>query len=142
MSTPLLTGEHKQLSIDGEQCGDGVLEGASSLDSGADSVDPLRRNGFDVLLAVNHEGECVERMSGPVCAVAAWFPATPMGQYQGAGESINGNAEARQEPVFASLQGGGLGPYGRVWVWHLIVIIQSEYDKNKSHAECFLSWCG
>jgi len=114
MSTPLLAGEHEQLSIDDVQLGDGILEAASGLDSGADSVDPLRRNGFDVLLAVDHEGECVERMSGPVGAVAAWFSATPMGQYQGARESINGNAEARQEPAFAALQGGGLGPYGRV----------------------------
>ena len=126
MSTPLLAGEHEQLSIDGVQLGDGILEAASGLDSGADSVDPLRRNGFDVLLAIDHEGECVERMSGPVGAVAAWFSATPMGQYQGTGESINGHAEARQEPAFAALQGGGLRTYGRVWACHLTVIIQSD----------------
>ena len=51
-------------------------------------------------------------MGGPFGTMAAWFSATPMGQYQGAGESVSGNAETRQESAFAALQGGGLGPYG------------------------------
>lgn len=138
MSAPLLAGEHEQLRIEDVQLGDGVLEAASGLDSGADSVDPLSRNGFDVLLAVNHEGECVERMSGPVGAVAAWFSATPMGQYQGAGESIDGNVDARQEPAFAALQGGSLGPCGRVWIQHLMVIIQSDCRSDKPPEKCFI----
>jgi hypothetical protein len=50
-------------------------------------------------------------MSGPF-GTMAWFSATPMGHYQGTGESVRGNAEARQESVFAALQGGGLWPYG------------------------------
>jgi len=65
-----------------------------------------------MLLAVDHEGECVERMSGPFGTMAAWFSATPMGQYQRARESVSGNAEAHQESAFAALQGGGLWPYG------------------------------
>ena len=112
MSAPLFACEHQQLSVNNQQLGDSVLEAAAGLDCGADSVAPLRRNGFDVLLAVGHEGECVERMGGPFGTMAAWFSATAMGQHQGAGESVSGNAEARQEPAFAALQGGGLWPYG------------------------------
>ena len=138
MSTPLSAGKHEQLSVDDEQLGDGVLEAAAGLDSRADSIDPLRGNGFDVLLAGDHEGECVERMSGPLGTMAAWFAATPMGQHQGAGESVSGNAEARQESAFAALQGGGLGPYGRVWNCHLIVILQSDHLQNKPNQKCFV----
>jgi hypothetical protein len=58
--------------------------------------------------------------------MAGWFSATPMGQNQGSGESVRGNAEARQEPAFAAFQGAGLGPYGRIRNGHLIVILQSE----------------
>jgi len=91
-----------------------------------------------VLLAVDHEGECVERMSGAFGAMAAWFPTASMGEHQGAGESVNGNAEPRQEPAFAALQGGGLGPYGRVGVGHLMVIIQSDSSSDKPQPKCFI----
>jgi hypothetical protein len=100
------------LSVDDKQLGDGVFEAAASLDSGADSVDPLSGDGFDVLLTVDHEGECVERMSVPFGTMAAWFSATPRGEHQRSRESVSGNAEARQESAFAALQGGGVWPYG------------------------------
>jgi hypothetical protein len=102
MSTPLLAGEHEQLSVDDEQLGDGVLEAAASLDSGADSVDPLSGDGFDVLLTVDHEGECVERMSGAFGTMAAWFPTAPMGEHQRAGESVWGDPEACQQRAFTT----------------------------------------
>jgi len=57
MPAPLLAGEHEQLSVDGKQLGDGILEAASGIDSRADSVDPLSGNGLDVLLAIDHESE-------------------------------------------------------------------------------------
>jgi hypothetical protein len=91
-----LAGEHDQLSVNDEQLGDRVLEAATSLDSGADSVDPLGGNGFDVLLTVDHEGECVERMSGSFGTMAAWFPTAPMGEHQRTRESVWGDVEARQ----------------------------------------------
>jgi len=94
MSPSLLTGEHEQLSVDDQQLGDGVLESAAGLDSGADSVDPLGGNGFDVLLAVDHESEGVERMSVPLDAMAAGFSTPPMGEHQRSRESVSGNAEA------------------------------------------------
>jgi len=136
--TPLLAGEHKQLSVDGEQLGDGVLEATAGLDSGADRVDPLSGNGFYVLLAVDHESECVKRMSGSLGAMAAWFSAPPMGQHQGTGESVGRNAEALQEPPFAAFQGGSLGPHRRVRSAHLIVILQSELQQNKPNLKCFI----
>jgi hypothetical protein len=82
------------LSVDDKQLGDGVLEAAASLDSGSDSVDPLSGNGFDVLLAVDHESEGVERMSIPLDAMAAGFSTPPMGEHQRSRESVSGNAEA------------------------------------------------
>ncbi|MCX6631246.1 MAG: hypothetical protein NTW28_26845 [Candidatus Solibacter sp.] len=45
MPTPLLAGEHEQLSVDGKQLGDGLLEAAGGIDSRADRVDPLGGNG-------------------------------------------------------------------------------------------------
>ena len=119
MSSPLLAGEHQQLSVTDQQLSDGVLEAAAGLDGGANSVDPLSRNGLDALLASNHEGERVERMSGPLGTMAAWFSATPMGQYQRAGKSVSGNAEARQKPAFATFQGSGLGSGGERW--HVVI---------------------
>jgi hypothetical protein len=71
MSPPLLAGEHEQLSVNGKQLGDGVFEAATGIDSRADSVDPPGRNGFHVLLAVDHEGEGVERMTGFLGAMTA-----------------------------------------------------------------------
>ena len=126
MSTPLLAGEHEQLSVDGKQVGDGVFEAAAGIDSRADGVDPLSGNGLDVLLAVNHEGERAERMSGPRSAMAAWFPATPMGERKGTREGIGGNAEAHQKLTFAAFQGRGLGPDRGEWFRHLIVMLPSE----------------
>jgi hypothetical protein len=126
MSTPLLAGEDQQLSVNGKQLGDGVLAAAAGIDSRADSVDPLRRHRLDVLLAVGHEGERVERMSGPLGAMAAWFPATPMGEHQGSRESVGRDTEARQKPTLAAFQGSGLGSHREVWRGHLIVIIQSD----------------
>jgi hypothetical protein len=114
------------LGVNDKQLGDGVLEAAAVFGGGTDSVDPLRRNRFDVFLTVDHECECVERMSGPFGTMAGWFSATPMGQNQGAGESIVGNVEARQESALAALQGCGLGAYRRVRTGHLIVILQSD----------------
>jgi len=111
MSSPLLTGEHEQLSVDDKQLGDGVLEAAAGLDSGADRVNPLSGNGFDVLLAVDHESERVERMGGSLGAMAARFPAPPMGENQRSRQSIGGNEEVRQKPTLAALQGSGLGSH-------------------------------
>jgi hypothetical protein len=56
-SAPLLASEHEQLSVDGKQLGDGVLEAAGGIDSRADSVDPLSGNGLDVLLAIDHKSQ-------------------------------------------------------------------------------------
>jgi hypothetical protein len=126
------------LSVDDKQLGDGVLEAAARFDGGADSVDPLSRNGLDALFAVDHEGEYVERMSGSLDTMAAWLSATPMGQHQGAGESVSGNAEARQEPPLAALQGGGIEPHRRIRRSHLIVIIHSAIRKNKPNLKCFI----
>jgi hypothetical protein len=131
MSPALLAGEHQQLSVDDKQLGDGVLEAAAGLDSGTDSVDPLRRNGFDVLLAVDHESECVKRMSVPFGAMATRFPAPSMGEHQRSWESVGGNAEARQKATLAAFQGDGIGSRRGVRSNHLIVIIQSERYQNK-----------
>jgi hypothetical protein len=57
LSTPLLAGEHEQLSVDGKQLGDGILEVAGGIDSRADRIDPLGGNGLDVLVAFDHESE-------------------------------------------------------------------------------------
>ena len=57
MPAPLLAGEHEQLSVDGKQLGDGILEAASGIDSRTDRVDPLSGNGLDVLVALDHESE-------------------------------------------------------------------------------------
>jgi len=114
------------LSVDDEQLGDGVLESAASLDSRSDSVDPISGHGFDVLLAVDHESECVERMSGPFGAMAARFPTPPMGEHQRPRESIGRHAEARQEPLPAAFQGSSFRPNRRMWSGHLIVILQSD----------------
>jgi hypothetical protein len=138
MSPPLLTGEHEQLSVDDKQLGDGVLESAAGLDSGADSVDPLGGNGFDVLLAVDHESECVERMSVPLGAMATSFSAPAMGEHQRSREGVWRDVEARQEPPLAAFQGSGLGSDRSTGNRHLMVIIQSDYHQNKPTPEVFV----
>jgi len=54
LPTPLLAGEHKQLSVDGEQLGDGVLK-LRPHPPPAKGVGPFGGNGLDVLLAVDPE---------------------------------------------------------------------------------------
>ena len=126
MSPALLAGEHQQLSVDDKQLGNGVFEAAAGLDSGTDSVDPFGRNGFDVLLAIDHESECVERMSVPPGAMATRFAAASMGEHQRPRESIGGNAEARQKATLTASQGSGVGSRRGVWNNHLIVLIPSD----------------
>ena len=115
MPPPLLAGQHEQLSVNGKQLGDGVLEAAAGSDSRADSVDPRGGNGFDVLLAVDHEGEGVERMSSPLGAMAAWFATPSMSQHQRPGQSVGGDAKTGQQRAFATFQRGGVGSDGRYW---------------------------
>lgn len=102
MSPTLLAGEHQQLNVDDKQLGDGVFEAAAGRDSRTDRVDPLRRNGFDMFLAVDHERERVERMSVPLGAMATRFPAPAMGEHQRSRESVRGNVEARQKAALAA----------------------------------------
>jgi hypothetical protein len=132
-----LTGQHEQLSVDDKQLGDGVLEAAASFDSRADSVDPVSGNGFDVLLAVDHESECVERMSGALSAMTAQFPAPPMGEHEGPRKSVGRDAEARQKPTLAAFQGGGLGSHRRIWRDHLKVIILSAFWVKQDQSSMF-----
>jgi hypothetical protein len=56
----------------------------------ANSVDPPGGNGFDVLLAADHECERVERMSGPIDAMAAWFATPSMSRHQRPRQSVGG----------------------------------------------------
>lgn len=76
-------------------------------------------------------------MSGPLGAMAAWFPATPMREHQGPRETVWRNAESRQQLTFATLQGRGLGTDRGNQVCHLTVIIQSEQRQNKTQPACF-----
>src|SRR5664279_1609148 len=76
-------------------------------------------------------------MSGPLGAMATWFPATPMRKHKGSRESVWGNTESRQQLTFATLQGSGLGPHRGGWFCHLIVTIQSEQRQNKTQPACF-----
>src|SRR5664279_3856871 len=76
-------------------------------------------------------------MSGPLGAMAAWFPATPMREHKGPRESVWGNAESRQQLAFATLQGRGLGPGRRDSFCHLIVNIHSGQRQNKTQPACF-----
>src|ERR1019366_1799612 len=75
-------------------------------------------------------------MTDSLGAMAAWFPATPMSQHQRPGQSVWGNPQARQKRAFATLQRSGRGLGGRRWLIHLIVIIRSDYDKNKTKSKC------
>ena len=67
----LLAGQHEQLSVDDKQLGDGVFEAAAGVHGPTDHVDPIQGSGLDVLLAVDHEGERIERMAGSLGAMAA-----------------------------------------------------------------------
>jgi hypothetical protein len=123
----LITGQHQQLSIDGKQLGDCVLESASGVHGWADRVAPLSGNGLDALLPIDHEGKGVERMAAPIGAMAAWFAATPLGACERPWESVGRNPEAGHKASLAALQRSGLRPERGLRLIHLIVIIQSEH---------------
>jgi hypothetical protein len=59
-----------------------------------------------------------------------------MSQHQRPRQSVRGSPETRQKRVFTTFQRGGLGPDRRRWRGHLIVIIQSDIDKNKTAPKC------
>src|SRR6266567_2850195 len=75
-------------------------------------------------------------MSVPIGAMAAWFATPSMSPHQRPGQSVWGDAETGQQRAFASFQRGGLGSAGRRWHSHLIVIIQSDNQKNNNKSKC------
>src|ERR1700694_452062 len=74
-------------------------------------------------------------MSGPLGAMATWFPATPMGEHQRPGQGVRGNPKTCQKRAFTTFQRGGIEPDGRRHD-HLIVTIQSDHDENKTESKC------
>src|SRR5258708_11436185 len=56
-----------------------------------------------------------------------------MSQHQRPWQSVWRNPETRQKRAFAPFQRGGLGPHGKRWYNHLIVIIQSDNQKTRTN---------
>src|SRR5260370_9740019 len=69
----LSTPERQQLSVGGEDLGNGVLELASLLDQWANLLHPFLWDMFDALLAVNHERQRPGRMPLSIGAQAGGF---------------------------------------------------------------------
>lgn len=76
----LIPGKHEELGIDQQQFGGGFFKVAARIDSRANRVQPVGRNGFDTLFATGHEREGPEWMTLTVGTMTGGFTAATMGE--------------------------------------------------------------
>src|SRR5208283_1778763 len=127
----LSTPEHQQLSVGGEDLGNGVLELASLLDQWANLLHPFLRDMFDALLAVNHERQRPRRMPLSIGAPAGGFSAAFVSQGERAGQSVGRNFETTEQGVLALTQAGSGIAFGVVPI-HLTVLLRTEDYMSRS----------
>ena len=109
----LLPPEAEELSIDGENLGNGGLVGLAAADQRTQQRDPCGGDPLDVLLAVDREGQGPEGVALTVSTMARGLSAAPVGQGQGTGQEAVWDPVLMDELVFALPQPGGLIALGR-----------------------------
>src|SRR5208283_5192917 len=127
----LSTPEHQQLSVGGEDLGNGVLELASLLDQWANLLHPFLRDMFDALLAVNHERQRPRRMPLSIGAPAGGFSAAFVSQGERAGQSVGRNFAATEQGILALTQAGSGIAFGVVPI-HLTVLLRKDAYMSRS----------
>jgi len=85
----------------GVDFGDGVFELPAAHNAWADRVDPVFRDAFDMLLALDHEGERPNRVALALSAMTRRLATTPVGQSQGARQAIGRHLETGEELAFS-----------------------------------------
>ena len=80
-------------------------------------------------------------MTNSLDAMTGWFATTPMSEYEGAGESIGGDAKPFEQMAFAALEPCGIERCRRLN--HLLVIILSDNKlQNNTLVACSNSTLG
>ena len=105
----LVSFQHQQLSVCGEELGDGFFEVPAHVHALADDLDPVFGDTFHVLLALHHEGEQPEWMSLALGTMTGRLAATPIRLGQGTGDSVGRDLEPGEELAFSPSQACGLG---------------------------------
>jgi len=119
--------------MDDQQFGGDIFEPSPGLEAWTNGVEPVGGNDFDSLFASGHEGESAERMTIAFRAVARRFSTAPIRNRQRARKSIVGHMEARQQKAGTSAKAGSFRTASRRNdEIHLIVIIQSDINKNNT----------
>jgi len=133
----LLASEHQQFCVDRQQFGRDAFELSSGLDTWTNGVEPVGRNGLDALFAGGHEGEGGERMTITFGTVAGRFSAAAMGNRERAWEGSLGEMKASQQKAGATAEAGSFRAVSERRVHaHLIVILQSDNNKNNTLQKC------
>lgn len=146
----LVPGENQQLRVDDQQFGGSFFKEPARLDARTNHIEPVDRNGFDTFLAASHKSEGPEWMTVPFSAVAGRLSATAVRKRKRAWKGITGDLEASDEEASAAAEAGGFGAVRgrRIAIGrHLLVILLSDRQNNKTSRKCFLQrsshprWC-
>jgi len=80
--------QSQQLGVHSKDFGDCIFELPATHNARAERVDPVFRDALDMLFALDHEGERPNRVALALGAMTGRLAATPVGQSQGARQTI------------------------------------------------------
>ena len=89
--------QRQELSVGGEDFGDGVFELPAAHNAWADRVDPVIRDTFDVLFTLDHKGERPNGVALSLGAMTSKLAATPVSQGQGARQTVGRHLKTGEE---------------------------------------------
>lgn len=137
----LIPGKHQKLGVNQQQFGGSIFKVPTRVDSRTNRVQPLGRNRFDALFASGHEREGPERMSLAVGAMTRRFTAAAMGKCERAWKCVIGEVEAGHQQPRPTAEPRRVRTAGNrnagFAVAHLLVIIPTDNDLNKTYGKCF-----
>lgn len=89
--------QRQELSVGSEEFSDCVFELPAAYNARADRVDPVLRDAFDMLFAMDHESERPIGVAFAFGAMTRRLAATPVSQSQGARQAIGRDLETGEE---------------------------------------------
>lgn len=93
--------QSQELGVRSKDFGDRILELPAPHHAGADRIDPVFRDALHMLLALDHEGERPNGVALALGAMTGRLAATPVGERQGARQTIGRYLEAGEQLTFS-----------------------------------------
>ena len=96
--------QSQELGVRSKDFGDRILELAATLHAGADRIEPVFRDALDMLFPLDHESERPNGVALALGAMTGRLAATPVGERQGARQTIGRYFEAGEQLAFSPAQ--------------------------------------